>query len=309
MGRYLIRRCVQAPLLLLVLATLSFFLMRAAPGGPFSADRHLDPVVEQALLRHFHLDEPLWRQYLRFLGDTLRGDLGPSFKHRAFSVNEILASRLPHSLLLGGLALVMALGLGFAAGLLAGARAGGFLDRGIMVAAILSLSVPAFVAGPLLQILCSVRHRWFPLAGYEGWRNPEYLVLPALTLAIPFAARIARLLRTGLAEAMGRDFVRTARAKGLSEPTVLLRHALREALLPVLSYLGPATAALATGSLVVEKIFALPGLGREFVEAALARDYTLVMGTVLLYGALIIACNLAVDLAYGFLDPRVRVDR
>jgi oligopeptide transport system permease protein len=305
-GAWLLRRLLLAPVVLLVLATLTFAMVRAAPGGPFQSERGLDPTVQAALAAQYHLDRPLWRQYLDYLGDLAQGDLGPSYKHKAETVNEIVARELPVSLLLGGLALLLALGLGIPAGVLAAARPAGAGDHLAMVAALVAISLPTFVIGPLLAFGFGLWLGWLPVAGWGGWSAPAFLVLPVLTLALPFAARIARLVRAGVLEVANQDFVRTARAKGLDGSAVLMRHALRVGLLPLAGFLGPAAAGLLTGSVVVEQVFQIPGLGREFVEAAVNRDYTLVMGTVLVYGAILVLCNLAADLLAGFLDPRAR---
>ncbi len=303
MRRYLFRRLAVAPLVLLLLVSATFFLVRLAPGSPFSAEREYAPEVEQALAEKYLLDQPLWRQYLAYLGRVARFDLGPSLKHRARSVNEIIADHLPVSFTLGLVALMAALGFGVLAGLLSAWRPRTWLDHLAMGTAVLGISLPVFVVGPLLQTLFSRHWRLFPVSGVGSARH---LVLPALALALPFAARFARLARAGLIETLNEDFIRTARSKGLGEATILCRHAWRGGLLPVVSYLGPAVASVTTGSLVVERVFAIPGLGREFVESALNRDYTLVMGTVIVYGALIIVCNLLTDMAYAALDPRVR---
>jgi oligopeptide transport system permease protein len=305
-SRYILRRLAQTPLVLWLLVSLSFFMMRFAPGGPFSAERRLDPVVEAALEAKFHLDKPLLQQYVLYLGNLLRGDLGPSLKHRSRTVNEIIAATLPTSLCLGAMAMLLAAALGCSVGIAAALHHNQWPDYGSMTCAVIGISLPTFVIGPLLQLFLSLRWAVLPLAGYRGIGEPVYLVLPALTLALPFAARIARLTRAGMLEVLNEDFIRTARAKGLAEHVVILRHALRGGLLPVVSYLGPASAMVMTGSLVVERIFQIPGLGREFVEGALNRDYTLVMGTVVVYGSLLIVCNLLVDFTYSLLDPRVR---
>ncbi len=306
MGAYLLRRLLLAPVVLLVLATVTFVMVRCAPGGPFTAERGMDPVVQQALARQYHFDRPLWRQYLDFLGNLAVGDLGPSYKHKAETVNEIVARELPVSLLLGGLALLVALAVGIPAGVIAAARPDRLGDRAAMVAALVAISLPTFVIGPLLAFGFGLWLGWLPVAGWGGWSAPVFLVLPVLTLAAPCAARIARLVRAGVLEVSGQDFVRTARAKGLDGATVLVRHALRVGLLPLAGFLGPAAATMLTGSVVVEQVFQIPGLGREFVEAAINRDYTLVMGTVLVYGAILVLCNLAADLLGGLLDPRAR---
>jgi oligopeptide transport system permease protein len=305
MGSYVLRRLLMAPVVLLVLATLSFFLMHATPGGPFDAEKQPDPVVKQALMAKYGQDQPLGVQYVRWLGQMARGDFGPSMKQRARTVNEIIGHTLPVSLLLGAVALVLALGVGLALGIIGAVRADTLWDRSAMVLSTLGLGIPPFVVGPILALIFAMYLGWLPVAEYYGPAHPAYLVLPAATLAIPFAARIARLSRAGLLEVLRSDHVRTARAKGASEVAVVLKHALPAGMLPVVGFLGPATAYLLTGSLVVEKIFAIPGLGREFVESVTNRDYTLVMGTVVLYGAVVVVCNLAADLLLGVIDPRV----
>jgi oligopeptide transport system permease protein len=305
MLRYTVIRLFQAPIVLFLLVTISFFLIRFAPGGPFSGEKNLPPEVEAALEAKYHLDKPMPVQYFRFMGRLLHGDLGPSLKHKDRTVNEIIGAHLPTSMLLGGLAMSLALAMGLGAGIVAALRQNTAVDYSVMTVAVLGISLPTFVIGPLLQMFLAMRTQIFPVAQYHGLASPEYLVLPAVTLALPFAARIARLMRAGMLDVLGQDFVRTARAKGLHERTVVLRHALRGGILPVISYLGPAVAAITTGSLVVEKIFQIPGLGSEFVESALNRDYFLVIGTVIVYGLFIVLCNLIADLAYGILDPRV----
>jgi oligopeptide transport system permease protein len=292
-------------LTLLVIATVSFFLLRAAPGGPFDADRDVDPTIRAAQERKFGLDRSLPVQYLAYMRDLLlKADLGPSSQYPGMSVNEIIAASLPPSLVLGGLALLIAMGLGIPVGALAGARSGGLQDRAISALAAVGVSVPNFVLGALLLFVFGLSLRLLPVA---GWSGPASWVLPALTLGLPMAAVVARLTRTGMIEMMEHDCIRTARAKGMPERRVVMIHALRTSLLPVVSYLGPAAAAVLTGSVVVEQIFAVPGLGTHFVNSALNRDYSLVMGTVLLYSALLIFLNLVSDLLLAALDPRIEV--
>lgn len=307
MGSYLLRRLLLAPLVLFVLATITFIMVRTAPGGPFQGERGMDPVVQKALDAEYHLDRPMWRQYLDFLGNVAVGDLGPSYKHKAETVNEIVARELPVSLLLGGLALLVSLLVGIPAGVLSATHPDRTADRSMMVAALVAISLPTFVIGPLLAFGFGLWLDWLPVAGWNGMASPIFLVLPVLTLAAPLAARIARLVRAGVLEVSNQDFVRTARAKGLDGSAVLVRHCLRVGLLPLAGFLGPAAAGVLTGSVVVEQVFQIPGLGREFVEAAINRDYTLVMGTVLVYGLILVLCNLAADIVGGILDPRARV--
>ncbi|MFA5941554.1 MAG: ABC transporter permease subunit [Sinimarinibacterium sp.] len=303
---YAIARRIAAGLLtLFVLLTLTFFLLRAAPGGPLDRERALPPRIEAAIAERFHLDEPLWAQYGRYLSGVLRGDLGPSFQYDGYEVNELIGAGLPASAQLGALALLLALLVGTTLGALCALHANRWPDRLLMGLVLTGISLPNFVVAPLLILLFAVNLGWLP-AG--GWQNGEVadLVLPVIALALPQLAYVARLTRTGLAEALQSGFVLAAQARGLPQRRILLRHALPPALLPVLSYLGPAAAGLITGSVVVEQVFGIPGVGRHFVQGALNRDYTLVLGVVLVYGALIVLFNLLVDLLYGILDPRMR---
>jgi oligopeptide transport system permease protein len=306
MRKYLLRRVLQAPLVLVILVTVSFFLIRLAPGGPFSAERKLDPVAERELNEKYGFDRPIGVQYLRYLGGCVRGDLGPSIRHKATTVNEIIGEHLPQSCLIGGIAIGLALIIGLSGGVYSAVRHNRLGDYVGMSLSMVAISVPPFVIGPMLALIVGLWLSWLPTSGYEGPFAVRYLVLPALTLALPFAARIARLTRAGMLDVIHQDFVRTARAKGLPERIVILRHVLRGGILPVIGFLGPAIAGVLTGSLVVEQIFQIPGLGREFVESALNRDYFLVMGTTIVYGAILMLCNLVADVVYGFLDPRVR---
>ena len=301
---YAARRLLIALPTLLVLVTLTFFLLHAAPGGPFDRARTLPPAIEKALTANYHLDEPLPMQYLRYLGGLARGDLGPSFQHEGYSVVELIGSGFPVSLSLGLCAMLLALLAGSGAGILAALRQNRIADFGVMTLAMVGICLPTFVVAPLLILFFAVDLGWLPAGGWDlGVRS---LLLPAVALALPQIAYIARLMRGSMIEVLGSNYIRTARAKGLAAHHVILRHALKPALVPVLSYLGPAIAGMITGSVVIEQIFDLPGIGRYFVQAALNRDYTLVLGVVVFYGALIILCNFVVDLLYGFLDPRVR---
>ncbi|MCA1798421.1 MAG: oligopeptide ABC transporter permease OppB [Xanthomonadaceae bacterium] len=300
-----VKRVVGAVPTLFILITLAFFMMRLAPGGPFDAEKALAPEVQANLDRIYHLDEPLPAQYARYLGNVVRGDLGPSFQYQDWTVNELIARGLPVSLRLGVTALVLALLLGVTAGTLAALRQNAATDHAVMTAAMTGISIPNFVMAPLLILVFAVWLGWLPAGGWSGGalRN---MLLPVVVLTLPLVAYIARLTRGSMIEVLRSDYIRTARAKGLPERTVVLRHALRPALLPVVSFLGPAIAALLSGSLVVEQIFGLPGIGRYFVQGALNRDYTLVMGVVIFYGSLVIVMNVIVDLVYAWLDPKVR---
>ena len=305
MTALLIRRLVWMALTLWVVFTVSFFLMRAVPGGPLDQERQVDPQIKANLMRRYHLDEPLWRQYVRELGNVCRGDLGYSFRLADFRVNEIVAQGLPISASLGIVALGFALSLGLSAGILAAVRRQTLLDRSLMMLATLGIALPNFVLAGVMIILFVFLWPLFPAA---GWGSLGQLILPGFCLGAPYAAYIARLTRTGMLDILGQDYIRTAAAKGVPGHAIVLRHALPGAILPVVSFLGPAIAGILTGSLVIEQIFAIPGLGAHFLEAATQRDYTLAMGLVLLYTALLYTMNLLVDIAYTLLDPRVQLE-
>ncbi|MFA6112898.1 MAG: ABC transporter permease [Sphingomonas sp.] len=303
MRAILIRRLATAIPTLLAVILLSFVLMRAAPGSPFDSERPLDPATRAAFAAAYGLDKPLPEQAARYLGGVLTGDFGPSLVYKDFTVGALIGQGLPVSLTLGGLALLLALALGIGAATFAGTHAGGWADRAIMTVATLLTAVPTFVTGPALALVFALWLQVLPVSGLDGAAS---LVLPVVALALPVAGAIARLARAGLAVALAQDHVLTARARGLAPRTILWRHALRPALVPVVSYLGPAAAGLLTGAVVIETVFGLPGLGRYFVQGALNRDYPLVLGVVILYAGLILLFNLIADLAYGWLDPRVR---
>ena len=304
---YALRRIAGVIPTLFIIITLSFFVIRIAPGGPFDDEQTLPPEIKANLEAAYGLDKPLLEQYGRYLAGLVQGDFGPSFKFKDFSVTELIAQGLPVSLMLGLSAVLLALLIGIPLGTLAALRQNSPTDYGIMSVAVLGIALPGFVTGPLFALVFGLHLRWFPVAGWEAGEL-RYLVLPVVTLALPVIAYIARLTRGSLLEVLRTNHVRTARAKGLPERRVILKHALRPALLPVVSYLGPATAFVITGSLVVETVFGLPGSGRYLVQGAINRDYTLVMGMVVFYASLILLLNLAVDLVYGWLDPRIRHD-
>ncbi|NHA14895.1 oligopeptide ABC transporter permease OppB [Thioalkalivibrio sp. XN279] len=305
MIRYALTRFLGAIPTLLILVTLAFFMIRAAPGGPFDAEKALPPEIEANLRAAYHLDEPLVQQFGRYVLNLAQGDFGPSFQYKDYSVTELIAAGFPVSLRLGGSAMILALLVGVTAGTIAALRQNSRTDHAVMAVSMTGISIPNFVMAPLLILLFAVTLGWLP-AGGIGDGSLRYLVLPVISLALPQIAYIARLTRGSMIEVLRSNFIRTARAQGLPERTVILRHALKPVLLPVVSYLGPATAAVITGSVVIEQIFGVPGLGRYFVQGALNRDYTLVMGVVVFYGALIILFNLLVDLVYAWLDPKVK---
>ena len=299
---YTLRRLLGAIPTLLILIGLAFVLIRAAPGGPFDRERTLLPEIEANLSAAYHLDEPLYRQFGRYLMGLLRFDFGPSFQYRDYTVTELIAAGFPVSLTLGLCALVVAILVGVTAGSVAALRQNSWLDHGVMAVSMTGISIPNFVMAPLLVLVFAVYLRWLP-AGGLGEGN---LVLPVVALALPQIAYLSRLTRGSMIEVLRSNFVRTARAQGLPTSAVIVKHAMKPALLPVVSYLGPAAAHIITGSVVIEQIFSRPGLGRYFVTGALNRDYTLVMGIVVFYGVLIILFNFLVDLAYAWLDPKVR---
>ncbi len=305
MLNYSIRRLLGAIPTLLILIALAFFMVRLAPGGPFDAERALLPEIEANLRAAYHLDEPLYQQFLRYVGGLLRGDFGPSFQYRDYTVTELIMAGFPVSLRLGGGAMILALLFGITAGSIAALRQNTRTDYSVMSVSMTGISVPNFVMAPILILIFAVYLGWLP-AGGLGEGSPKNLILPIISLALPQIAYISRLTRGSMIEVLRSDFIRTAKAQGLPAGKILIRHALKPALLPVVSYLGPATAAIITGSVVIEQIFSIPGLGRFFVQGALNRDYTLVMGVVVFYGVLIIAFNLLVDLAYAWLDPKVK---
>ncbi|MCM2131657.1 oligopeptide ABC transporter permease OppB [Larsenimonas rhizosphaerae] len=304
---YILKRLAFAIPTLLIVITISFFLMRVAPGGPFDGERQLPPEIEANLEAVYHLDEPLPMQYLRYMNNLVHGDFGPSFKYKDFSVTELIMQGFPVSLEIGGLAIALALLIGLPLGVIAALKRNSAADYFVMSLALGGIAVPNFVIAPIMALVFGVLLGWLPAGGWNGGAWPN-LVLPVVALSIQQIAYIARMMRASMIETLGSHFIRTARAKGLNEMQVVMRHALRPAMLPVVSYLGPAIAGIVTGSVVIEQIFGIPGIGRYFVQGALNRDYTLVMGTVVFYGALIVLMNLLVDLLYSVLDPQIRYD-
>lgn len=302
---YAIRRLLGAIPTLFLIITLAFFMIRLAPGGPFDVDKALPPEVQANIEKKYHLDEPLYQQYGRYIWDMLHGDFGPSFQYKDYSVTELIISGFPVSIRLGLSAIFLALVIGVGLGTLAALKQNSKLDYSVMAVAMTGISIPNFVMAPLMLLIFAVYLKWLPAGGWEGGAFAN-TVMPIIALALPQIAYVSRLTRGSMIEVLRGNFIRTVRAKGLPEHQVILRHALKPALLPVVSYLGPATAAVITGSVVIEQIFSIPGIGRYFVQGALNRDYTLVMGVVVFYGTLIIAFNFLVDLIYGLLDPKIR---
>jgi oligopeptide transport system permease protein len=305
MFNLIIRRLLQAIPTLWVVATATFLLLRLAPGGPFDDEKPLPPEIKAQIEAHYGLNLPLHEQYFDFLGNLLQGDLGPSYKYPGWDVQEIIAQSFPVSLELGLWGLLIAIAVGIPIGTIAAIKHNTKTETGLMGFAMVGICLPSFVIGPILLLVFSLNLNWFnPL----GWSYAADRVLPAITLGLLYAAYIARLARSGMLDVLSNDYIRTARAKGLAERVVILRHALRTALYPVVAYMGPAAAGLISGSFVVETIFFIPGMGPFFVNAALNRDYTMVMGTVLFYAVLIILFNLIVDIVQMWMNPRARHD-
>jgi oligopeptide transport system permease protein len=305
MTAFLLRRFVHGIVVLWAVASFTFLLLRLAPGGPFDRERKLPPEVLANIEAKYHLDEPLPSQYLRYLTGIAGGDLGPSYKYLNRDVNDIIAETLPTSALLGLLALLFAGLVAFPTGLVAAYYRNSAVDRCAMFFATLGISVPHFILGALLIWAVALQLGWLQAGRWDGWSS---VILPAVTLGAAPAAYLAALLRSSLLETLGEDFINAARAKGLKETAVLLKHALAHSLMPVLTVMGPLSAALLTGSFVVEYVFAIPGMGRFFITAVTDRDYPLVMGVTLVYTALLFLANMAVDMAYGWIDPRVRTE-
>jgi ABC-type dipeptide/oligopeptide/nickel transport system permease component len=302
MVRFIAKRTVGLVVILFCVVTITFFLVRLMPGGPFDRERKLPEHIEKQLLAKYKLDGPLSEQYVNYLGDLLHGDLRLSTKYRGRSVNEILADSLPVSGLLGGIAFCVATFGGVILGSLAAAKQHTWVDRTAMLAALFAVSLPSFVIGPLLVLVFA---SYWPVLPVGGWGNLQSLILPSITLAAPYTAYIARLTRSSMLEVLTQDYIRTARAKGLSDIAVIYKHALRVAILPVVSFLGPLAANLLTGSIVVESIFSIPGTGGFFVNSVLNRDGFLLAGVVIVYCSLLVVFNLAVDILYGLLDRRI----
>ncbi|HEX9861494.1 MAG TPA: ABC transporter permease [Nitrospirota bacterium] len=306
MGKFVLSRTLTGIFVIFAVATITFFLLRTLPGGPFDAEKKLPPQIKKNIEAKYHLDEPVWKQYISYLKNLASGDFGPSYKYIDRSVNEIIGETLPVSVELGLISLTIAVALGSAIGIASATKPGGAVDFASVSIATALVSVPSFVTGALLIYIFSVKLRWLPAA---LWGSPAHVVLPALTLAAGPAAYIARLIRASMLDTSKALFIRTARAKGLSNFRVVTKHILRNALIPVVTVLGPITAFLVTGSFVVEHIFAIPGTGRFFVMAVSNRDYPLVMGITIMYTIILVLANLIVDILYVVLDPRIKFDK
>ncbi|GAA0597072.1 ABC transporter permease subunit [Paenochrobactrum glaciei] len=307
MLNYTLRRLAGAIPTVLIIVTITFFMIRLAPGGPFDLERPIDPLIMANLRKAYNMDAPLWQQYLIYLGNLLQGDLGPSFARRDFSVNDLFAAGLPVSIMLGALGLSLAAVIGTILGCVAALKQNSKFDYAIVAIATFGITTPNFVVAPILSLFFGVILGWVPAGGWSS-ADVTYWILPVITLALPQVGVIARLVRGATIEALRANHVRTARAYGLPARIVVGVHALRAAMLPAVSYLGPTAASLLTGSVVIETIYGIPGIGRYFVQGALGRDYTLVMGTVVVIAVFVVLFNLIVDLIYAWLDPRVRYD-
>lgn len=305
MTRYVFRRLGGAIIILWVIITVTFALMHAIPGGPFTTEKKLPPQVKASIEAKYHLDDPVWKQYGDYLGGVITGDLGPSYKYEGRSVNDIISDAFPISAQLGLLSLMVAVAGGIAAGAISAMRPNGIVDYAVTILSTIGISVPTFIISAVLVYVVGFELGWFPVA---LWRGPSYMVLPVLTLAAQPMAFIARLTRSGLLDVYQQEYIRTARAKGLSSWTILTRHALGNAILPVITYLGPLAASLLTGSFIVETIFAIPGLGQYFVTSIYNRDYTVILGITIFYSALVVFLNILVDMIYPLIDPRVTTE-
>lgn len=306
MSRFIVRRFLSVIPTLFIIVTLSFFLIRLAPGGPFSGEKKLPPEIMANIMRKYHMDEPLMNQYFRYVGNVLKFDLGPSYRYKDQTVNDLIGNSFPVSIMLGTMSLAIAVMLGTLVGIISALKQNKWQDYASMSIAVLGISVPLFVIGPLMMLVFALKLKWLPTSGWissrAGWLT---VIMPAMTLMMPYFAYIARMSRGSIIEVLRSDYVRTARAKGLKESVVIRKHVLKGAMLPIVSYLGPAFSGIITGSVVVEQIFVVPGIGRIFVQSALNRDYTVIMGDVIVYSIILIAANFVVDILYGLLDPRI----
>ncbi|PCJ45854.1 MAG: ABC transporter [Gammaproteobacteria bacterium] len=306
MFTFILKRVFQAIPVLFVVVTATFFLIHSAPGGPFDAEKEIPPQILENLLKAYNLDAPVHEQYFIYLSNLVKGDFGPSFKYTDYSVTEMISSGFMVTLELGFYALIVALVIGLATGIFASLRPNTLGDYIPMSISMLGICMPAFLLGPLLVLTFSIWLGWLPVAGWGQF--PGDKILPSITLGAAYAAYVARLTRGGMLEVLSQDFIRTARAKGLSERVVVLKHALRGGVLPVVSFLGPAIAGLITGSFVVETLFQIPGLGRFYVQAAFNRDYTMILGSTIFYSSLIISMNIISDILTVWLNPRLDYD-
>lgn len=306
MTKYIIRRLLGIIPTLFIIVTISFFIVRVAPGGPFDGERALPEVVKRNIEAKYHLDDPLVVQYGRYMFDVMRGDLGPSYRYKDHDVNFYIFQSLPNSMILGAIAISIAILFGITSGMLAAVKQNTWVDYLSMAFAVVGISVPLFVIGPVLQYVFAMKLQWLPTSGWftsgDGWKT---IILPAITLAFLDFATIARLTRSSMLETLRSDYIRTAKAKGMKNSSIIFKHAMKGAMLPIVSYLGPAFAGIITGSVVVEQVFRIPGLGKFFVQSSFNRDYTLIVGVVIVYSVILVIMNFFVDIVYSLLDPRI----
>lgn len=305
MLKFILRRALGLIPTLFVIVTICFFIIRLAPGGPFSSEKKIPPQIMKNIEEKYHLDEPLLMQYVRYLGDVVRGDLGPSYKYKDYDVNFYINRSLPVSMTLGFMALAVAVIMGMGVGMLSSLRQNTWIDYSSMSIAVVGISVPLFVIGPVLMYIFAMKLNWLPVSGWINEQGYLALILPVFSLSLPYFATITRLSRASFLESLRSDYVRTAKAKGLKTSVIMFKHVLKGASLPVVSYLGPAFSGIITGSIVIEQIFRIPGLGRHFIQSAFNRDYTMIMGTVIVYSLFLVIMNFVVDILYGYLDPRI----
>lgn len=307
MSKYIIKRLIGMIPTLLVIVTLSFFIVRIAPGGPFDGERALPEVIKRNIEAKYHMDEPLIQQYGRYLFDVLRGDLGPSYKYKDHDVNSLIFNSLPNSIILGCMAMAVALIFGISLGIIAALKQNTVLDYIPMALAAFGLSIPLFVVGPLLQYIFAMQLKILPTSGWfmDGEAPFTTAILPVISLSFAYYADVARLTRSSMLETLRSDYIRTAKAKGMKQSTIIFKHAMKGAMLPIVSYLGPAFAGIITGSIVVEQVFRVPGLGKFFVQSSFNRDYTLIVGVVIVYSTILVIMNFLVDIVYSLLDPRI----
>jgi oligopeptide transport system permease protein len=305
MFSFIIRRLAVAVPTILALITVSFVLMHAAPGGPFTNERNVPEAVMENIEAKYNLDKPLWQQYFIYVGNVAQGDLGPSFRYKDFTVNELIESSFPRSAYIGAWSFVFVVVFGVGLGVIAALKQNRWPDYTVMTAAMTGVVFPNFVLAPLLVLLFAVTLRWLPAGGWEGGQV-EYIVLPVIAMATSYIAQVARITRSSMIETMRSPFIRTARAKGIPRSKIVLRHAFKPALIPVVSYLGPAFVGIITGSVIIDQVFSTGGIGQHFVNGAINRDYSLILGVTILVGVLTIIFNAAVDILYTWLDPRVR---
>ena len=304
MFKYSLKRMVSMLITLILIATITFILMRSIPGGPFTSERALTPEIEKALAEKYNLDAPLWEQYLDYMGDLAKGDLGVSFKKKGVTVNEIIFKTFPASAQIGALAVVLILVLGIPLGVLSALKQNHAVDYVIMIIATVGVTIPSFVIGTFIMYIFGEKLAWIPAGGLESWKS---YIGPVIALGGFSVAYVTRLTRSSMLEVLGQDYIRTARANGLSKLRVIGKHALKNALIPVVTYVGPMVASILTGSFVVEKIFAVPGMGKYFVESVSSRDYTVIMGLTIFYATIYIVMVFIVDIAYAYIDPRIKL--